>query len=219
MTPRATCSARARRSSPAPSSHGSGRRSCAARATARAGAGPSRPLAAYDAPMPGGDRGTLDAQERALVDGIAERRDELVALACELIAYDTTSRSSPDQPARGEAALQQALAARLERHGAEIDLWEPAPEDVAGHPLSVAGIGFAGRPQLAARLRGGGGGGGHSLLLNGHIDVVPAAEADGWGHDPFDPQVRDGNVVGRGACDMKGGIAAMVLAAEVLAEH
>src|SRR3954451_14861656 len=202
MTPRATCSARARRSSPAPSSHGSGRRSCAARATARAGAGPSRPLAAYDAPMPGGDRGTLDAQERALVEAIAERRDELVALACELIAYDTTSRSSPDQPARDEAALQQALAARPARHGAEIDLWEPAPEDVAGHPLSVAGIGFAGRPQLAARLRGGGGG--RSLLLNGHIDVVPARRDDGWTHDPFDAQIADGNLVGRGACDMKG---------------
>jgi Peptidase family M20/M25/M40 len=79
----------------------------------------------------------------------------------------------------------------------------------------VPGIGFEGRPQLAARLRGSGGGG-HSLLLNGHIDVVPARQDDGWTADPFDAQVVDGNVVGRGACDMKGGIAAMVLAAEVL---
>jgi len=147
---------------------------------------------------------------------VAERRDDIVALACELIGHDTTSRSDPRAPARGEAALQEALAERLRACGAEIDLWEPAPEDVAGHPLSVAGIGFAGRPQLAARLHGSGGG--RSLLLNGHIDVVPAARADGWEHDPFDPHVRDGQVVGRGACDMKGGIAAMVVAAEVLAE-
>ena len=140
----------------------------------------------------------------------------LVALACELIGYDTTSRSAPDEPAREEAALQRALAARLEPHGAEIDLWEPEPDDVAGHPLSVEGIGFEGRPQLAARLRGSGGG--RSLLLNGHIDVVPAQREEGWTQDPFDAHVRDGSIVGRGACDMKGGIAAMVIATEVLAE-
>src|SRR3954463_2279777 len=144
----------------------------------------------------------LDAEERGLVERVAARRDELVALCCELIAYDTTSRAEPDEPARDEAALQEALAARL--RGFEIDLWEPAPEDVAGHPLSVQGIGFAGRPQIAARLRGSGGG--RSLLLNGHIDVVPAARGAGWEHDPFAPQVRDGEISGRGACDMKGGI-------------
>ena len=157
---------------------------------------------------------TLEPDDRVLVDAVAERRDDLVALACELIGYDTTSRSEPGAPAREEAALQGALAERLRACGAEVDLWEPAPADVAGHPLSVAGLGFAGRPQLAARLRGSGGG--RSLLLNGHIDVVPAAREDGWEHDPFDPQVRDGQISGRGACDMKGGIAAMVVAAEVL---
>ncbi|HEX5782727.1 MAG TPA: M20/M25/M40 family metallo-hydrolase [Solirubrobacteraceae bacterium] len=159
---------------------------------------------------------TLEPEERELVDRIEARRDDLIKLACELIAFDTTSRSTNDEPPRDEAALQQRLADRLSAHGAEIDLWEPAPEDVAGHPLSVDGIGFDGRPQLAARLRGTGGG--RSLLLNGHIDVVPAAREDGWEHDPFDPQVTGGEIVGRGACDMKGGIAAMTIAAEVLAQ-
>src|SRR5215212_5494963 len=159
--------------------------------------------------------GGLDAAERALVERIADRREEIVALTRELIGFNTTSRAGIDEPAREEAALQQALADRLRTAGAEIDLWEPAPEDAAGHPLSVEGLDFAGRPQLAARLRGTGGG--KSLLLNGHIDVVPARREDGWEHDPFDPQVSDGRIVGRGACDMKGGIAAMTVAAEVLA--
>ena len=79
----------------------------------------------------------------------------------------------------------------------------------------MPGIAFEGRPQLAATLRGTGGG--RSLLLNGHIDVVPARREEGWTADPFDAQVVDGNIVGRGACDMKGGIAAMVVAAEALA--
>ena len=161
------------------------------------------------------DRPSLDSDEHALVDDLAARRDEIVALACELIAYDTTSRSGPGDPPREEAALQQALADRLGARGAEIDLWEPAPEDAGGHPLSVEGLGFEGRPQLAARLRGTGGG--KSLLLNGHIDVVPARREDGWERHPFDPHVSGDRIVGRGACDMKGGIAAMVVAAEVLA--
>ena len=162
------------------------------------------------------DAARLSAEEQALVATVEERREELVALACQLIGFDTTSRSGIEEPAREEAALQQALADRLAARGAEVDLWEPRPEDVAGHPLSVEGIGFAGRPQLAARLKGSGGG--RSLLLNGHIDVVPARQEEGWEHDPFDPQVADGRIVGRGACDMKGGIAAMTIAAEILAE-
>src|SRR5215210_4801755 len=64
--------------------------------------------------------------------------EELQALACELIAYDTTSREDPAAPARQEAELQGALAQRLRAAGAEVDLWEPAPEDVAGHPLAPA---------------------------------------------------------------------------------
>jgi acetylornithine deacetylase len=163
------------------------------------------------------DSTTLDADERQLADLVAARREDIVELACELIRFDTQSRATPGEPARQEAALQAALAGRLRAGGAEVEVWEPSPEDVAGHPLSIeGGAGFEGRPQLSARLRGAGGG--RSLLLNGHIDVVPARLEDGWEHDPFDPEVRDGRITGRGACDMKGGIAAMVVAAEAVTQ-
>jgi acetylornithine deacetylase len=159
----------------------------------------------------------LDPAARELVDRTAARRDDIAALACDLIRFDTQSRPSPDSPPRQERALQEFLADRLRRAGAEAEVWEPSPSDVRGHPLEPAGgIGFEGRPQMAARFRGSGGG--RSLLLNGHIDVVTARIEDGWEHDPFDPRVRDGRIYGRGACDMKGGIAAMVVAAEVLRE-
>jgi acetylornithine deacetylase len=159
---------------------------------------------------------TLTDEEQALVEKIAARREEIVALACKLISFDTTSRTSPEMEAREEAALQAVLAERLGAAGAEVDVWEPAPSDVANHPLTGDRVyRFDGRPQLAARFRGTGGGG--SLLFNGHIDVVPALVEDGWSHDPFEPQVVDGRIVGRGACDMKGGIASMVIAAETLA--
>src|SRR5215207_1905408 len=121
----------------------------------------------------------LSDDERRLADSIAGRSDEIVGLLCDLIRFDTTSRSAPDDPARDEAALQAFLAGRLEAAGAAVEVWEPAGGEVEGHPLCPAGgIGFAGRPQLAARFAGTGGG--TSLLFNGHIDVVPAERADGW---------------------------------------
>ena len=78
------------------------------------------------------------------------------------------------------------------------------------------GLDFAGRPQLVARVRGTGAG--RSLLLNGHIDVVSAEPVEQWTTPPFRAEVRDGRLYGRGACDMKGGIAAMVFATERLVE-
>jgi acetylornithine deacetylase len=162
---------------------------------------------------------TLTDAERALVDDIAERRDEIVALACELISFDTTSRAQPEMPARQEAELQAMLGDRLSTAGAEVDVWEPAPEDVANHPLTGDRIyRFEGRPQLAARFKGTNSAA-RSLMFNGHIDVVPASVEDGWAHDPFTPEVHEDRVTGRGACDMKGGIAAMVVAAETLARQ
>src|SRR5207249_750990 len=134
------------------------------------------------------------------------RRDELVALASDLIAFDTTARAVGDPP-REEAALQEYLAERLRAAGAEIDLWEPDAEALRGKPLVPPGLDFAGRPQLVALLRGNGAG--RTLLFNGHIDVVSAEPLDRWTSDPFRAEVRDGNLYGRGACDMKGGIAAM----------
>lgn len=58
------------------------------------------------------------------------------------------------------------------------------------------------------------------LLLLGHTDVVPPGPAEAWASDPFTPEVRDGVLYGRGAADMKGSVAAFVVAAErFVAEH
>jgi acetylornithine deacetylase len=157
----------------------------------------------------------MTGDERRVCAAIEERRDELLRLASDLIGFDTTARD-PGDPPREERALQELLAERLARIGAEIDLWEPDQEAMAGKPLVPPGLDFEGRPQLIARRRGAGGG--RSLALNGHIDVVSAEPRERWRSDPFAAEVRDGLLYGRGACDMKGGIAAMTLAAETLAE-
>jgi acetylornithine deacetylase len=156
----------------------------------------------------------LSTAERRVCDDIAARREELVELASRLIAFDTTARDVGDPP-RDEAALQGLLAERLRAAGADVEVWEADAEEMAGRPRVPPGLDFAGRPQLLARFTGSGGG--RSLLFNGHIDAVSAEPIEQWTSHPFQPEVRDGRLYGRGSCDMKGGVASMVFAAEALA--
>ena len=178
---------------------------------------------------PGGDRtpsrdGTtgahggaarLTALEERVAAAVRTRRDDLVALTAALVACDTTARDA-GAPPRDEAKLQGLLAARLAALGAEIDLWEPEPTGEGG--LFVPpGLDFVGRPQLVARLAGDPGGRpGRSLLLTGHIDAVDIEPAEQWTSDPFTAVERDGLLFGRGVNDMKGGLAALLVALEAL---
>jgi acetylornithine deacetylase len=157
---------------------------------------------------------SLTEIEARAAEAIAERSDDLVELATALVGFDTTARN-PGDPPRDEAALQEHLAARLRAAGAEVDVWEANAGELAGRPLVPPELDFAGRPQLHARFAGADGG--RSLLLNGHIDAVSYEPRERWSSDPLRAEVRDGRLFGRGACDMKGGVAAMVLAAETLA--
>src|SRR5690625_3958486 len=59
-----------------------------------------------------------------------------------------------------------------------------------------------------------GSGEGPVLVLLGHTDVVPPGPREAWASDPFTPEIRDGVLYGRGAADMKSGVAAFVVAAE-----
>jgi len=154
----------------------------------------------------------LSAVEERVVEQVREARDELVALVAELVAFDTTARV-PGEPPRDEARLQASLAARLRELGAEVDLWEPEPTGT-GNRFVPDDLDFKGRPQLAARLAGSDGG--RSLLLNGHIDVVTPGSRSAWSNDPFTVVERDGHLWGRGVNDMKGGLAALLVALEVL---
>lgn len=146
---------------------------------------------------------------------IDRRTDDLIRLTTDLVAFDTTVRGDAAEPARDEADLQEHLADRLRAAGATVDVFTPKPGDLPRSPQTPPGLGFDGRPQLVARFPGTGGG--RSLLVNGHIDVVSAEPKREWASDPFRAEVRDGRLYGRGTCDMKGGIAAAVVAAEALA--
>ncbi|HEX3508232.1 MAG TPA: ArgE/DapE family deacylase [Candidatus Dormibacteraeota bacterium] len=115
---------------------------------------------------------------------------DLEKLVCELVAIESVN---PDLVAAGsgETKLAAFVAQWLRAEGLAVQLAEP----VAGRP-SVIGV-------LA------GSGGGASLMLNAHMDTVGA----GGMKDPFAPMVRDGRIYGRGAYDMKGSLAAIMIAA------
>ncbi|GIJ74976.1 ArgE/DapE family deacylase [Virgisporangium ochraceum] len=104
-----------------------------------------------------------------------------------------------------EVAIVETVAGLLRVEGIEVDCWPIPVADLAGRadfpgmevPRSAA-LG------LVARLPGSGGG--RSLMVNGHLDVVPPGDLDAWTDDPFSGRLLDGHVYGRGACDMKGGV-------------
>jgi len=90
--------------------------------------------------------------------------------------------------------------------GTEDDVAEVAMgilEDLDGSPRIVRGE--AGRPSVTARF---GSADRPALAWNGHLDVVPAGDPETWRHPPFGAEIVDGRLVGRGAADMKGPIAA-----------
>lgn len=118
-------------------------------------------------------------------------RGDAVALTRELVRVDSRNPSLV-RNAPGERAVARALADVLRSWGLDVSVADAAP----------------GRPNVVATRRGRGAG--RSLMFNGHLDVVGV---EGMAHAPFDADVRDGRIYGRGACDMKGGVAAMCAAA------
>lgn len=117
-----------------------------------------------------------------------------------------------------EAEAQAVLGDALERLGFDVERLA-VPQDIGSDPVAgVPQISYEGRSVLVGRRRLQTGAGGRSLLLNGHLDVVPPGDMAGWTHPPYEPYVRDGWMIGRGAGDMKGGIAMAVLAVSALLE-
>jgi len=111
-----------------------------------------------------------------------------------------------------EEPAQQLVEARLDELGFDVESVVPDPARLAERPDSgIPLIPYEGRRSLVGAI---GEGGGRSLVLNGHVDVVSAEPVDRWTKEPFGAEISDGRMYGRGSCDMKGGVAAMLLGVE-----
>lgn len=144
--------------------------------------------------MPAADS-TSDPNTRTAAE-IAARRDDLVTMAQQLV-----SAASPNPPGdvTDAAAVAHDLLGAID--GVTIRRFETAPGIV-----NLVAVIASGRP-------------GRRLIFNGHLDTFPIGEDLGWTVPPLGGTLRNGCLYGRGVSDMKGGIAASLLAAQVLAAH
>jgi succinyl-diaminopimelate desuccinylase len=134
-----------------------------------------------------------------LFETIDARRDELVELTRELIRFPTVN-----PPGEGYRPCAEFIGERMRARGFAVDYVHAAgtPGDSERYP----------RINVIARREGASLG--PCVHFNSHIDVVQGG--GGWTMDPFAAVVKDGRVYGRGACDMKGGLAASIIAVEAL---
>ncbi|CAN5131965.1 ArgE/DapE family deacylase [soil metagenome] len=117
-----------------------------------------------------------------------------------------------------EQGAEEVLAAELAGAGFAIDRLA-IPDDIGAEASSgIPRVSYSDRYDLIGTRAGGEAEAGRSLLINGHIDVVPADDASRWSTPPFEPLRRDGWLIGRGAGDMKCGFAAGLLAIWALDE-
>lgn len=117
-----------------------------------------------------------------------------------------------------EREAQEFMSQAYSERGLEVDVWAIDVEAIRGHPgfspVTVSyedAVNVVGSWDCARPL-------GRSLILNGHIDVVPTGPEDMWASPPFAPRVADGWLYGRGAADMKAGLAANLFAFDALRE-
>jgi len=151
------------------------------------------------------------------MDEFSEEQDaDLRAFTERLLRFDTTGGA--------EAPAQRWLRDRLDELGFETYEWTADAEALADHPSfpdDPAEIPVGDRPSVGGVLEFGDPGSGPTLVLNGHVDVVPAAR-ESWSTDPFEPTWSgpegDERLAARGAADMKTGLATCVFAAKHLGE-
>ncbi len=116
-----------------------------------------------------------------------------------------------------ERSAQAVIIEKCRELGLFIDIWEPGGTEFLSHKAFVSPrTNFKESPNVVAVLKGKGEG--RSLILNGHIDVVPEGERNQWKKDPYLANIENGRLYGRGSTDMKGGSVSLLLAMEAIIE-
>lgn len=150
-----------------------------------------------------------DPNRQALLDTIDANRDKAIAFLQKMITIPSVTGD--------EAAIQAFLNDYMTNIGLDVDMWETDWEELKKHPgYRPVDRGYENRPNIVATFKGAGGG--RSLLLNGHTDVIPVGNGEGWSDNPWSGLIRDGRIYGRGSADMKSGVASHIMAVEFMKE-
>ncbi len=157
-----------------------------------------------------------ESDHQKVLDWITSHQEEAIRFLQDLVRIPSVNPWFLESPGPDyEKQVQDVIAVKMESLGAAVTQWEPDPvrlQKYAGKPGYYPDHTFHGRPNQVAIIKGAGNG--RSLLLTGHVDVVKAAS--GWTVEPFEAVRKDGKIIGRGALDMKGGIASMIMAVEAI---
>ncbi|WP_106587718.1 acetylornithine deacetylase [Salsuginibacillus halophilus] len=137
-------------------------------------------------------------KREALLKDVKTREAEWLTLLQNLIRFET-----PAPPARNTSSIQNFVAEELQASGCTIDRWPLYPGDEV-----VVGTKMGYENEKAPKL-----------ILNGHVDVAQVDESEPWQHEPFSPLIEDGYVYGRGAADMKGGLAGILFSLRLLNDY
>jgi acetylornithine deacetylase len=147
---------------------------------------------------------------------VERKKDSLLELIQALVKFESLTGN--------EGNCQRFVADRIRSIGLQTDVWEPDMEELSKHreyvPVETMGYirGYKDRPNVVGTWKVSGREKGKSIILNGHVDVVPIGSKEEWTHDPWGGEFVDGRIYGRGACDMKAGLAANIVAVEALKE-
>jgi len=141
--------------------------------------------------------------EKRVLDSIDV--DEMIGYICELISIKSLTGD--------EKEAQANVATKLESIGMKVDRWDLDLDELSKHPdysIEVdrkeghGVVGVTGNDE------------GKTLILNGHIDVVPPGDESNWEYPPWEGAVMDGKVLGRGSVDMKGGLGCAIYAVKAI---
>lgn len=153
---------------------------------------------------------------RRLQQTMEAHRDEYLTPLLDLVGLDTQDIGHGIDGGR-EKNGQEYLERLLVDMGAEV-VREPLEENQIEEGIARYGEGNPGhdyrdRYNLIATFKGQGG---RSILFDGHVDTMPPGDLKRWSLDPHKPEIRDGKLYGLGACDMKGGLMASIMAVKLL---
>jgi acetylornithine deacetylase len=144
----------------------------------------------------------------ALIAAVEEGFDAQVALTADLVRFPSV---------RGEERpAQEFMAAQMVKRGLEVDHFQIDLDKIRALPgFSPASVSYDNAFNVVGTRRAPDRRG-RSLILNGHIDVVPAGPLDMWTSPPFEPRRTDDWLFGRGAGDMKSGLVACLAALDAI---
>ena len=135
---------------------------------------------------------------KKIIDIIEQEKDFLLNLTQEIVKIPSVNPKLENNPELNkESEVQDVLAKVLTEEGFSINRWDV----------------FENRPNIVANKSGSEE---HSLILCGHIDVVPVGDQATWSVDPFGGEIKNGKLFGRGSLDMKSGLTSAIAAARAI---